>query len=99
MGYGIELSDIERLVRAERVRQNNKWGEQNHDPYRWLAILLEEIGETAKAILEDEFSSGVGHTPDHIAVELIQSIAVAVAMLECFDRHEMIKLQTLSLDA
>lgn len=99
MGYAIELTDIERLVRAERARQNNKWGVQNHDPYHWLAIWMEEIGETAKAILENEFSNGVGHNGDHIAVELIQSIAVGVAMLECFDRHELIKLQTLSLDA
>lgn len=29
-------------VLAERLRQNEKWGEQNHDAYRWLAILSED---------------------------------------------------------
>ncbi len=32
-------------IKAERERQNTKWGEQNHDPYTWLATLSEEVGE------------------------------------------------------
>jgi NTP pyrophosphatase (non-canonical NTP hydrolase) len=35
-------------VAAERARQDAKWGEQNHHPAIWMAILLEEIGEAAK---------------------------------------------------
>lgn len=99
MGAFYKMNEIFRLIRNERARQDNRWGVQDHDPYRWLAILVEEIGETGKAILENEFSSGPGHTPDHIAVELLQSAAVIVAFLECLDRHDEIKLETLSLDA
>lgn len=87
------------LVRGERTRQDAKWGVQDHDPYRWHAILSEEIGETAKAILENEFSNSYAHNADHIAVELIQSAAVIFATLDCFDRHELINLDSLSLDA
>jgi len=29
--------------------------EQNHAPEKWLAILMEEVGEVAKAMLENEY--------------------------------------------
>lgn len=92
-------SYIQILVTQERNRQDRKWGEQNHDPFIWNAILGEEIGEAANAILEEKFNTGPGHNHDHIAVELIQSAAVIFAFLECLNRHELIKLQSLSLDA
>lgn len=36
----------------EREQQDAKWGEQNHDPILWCAILGEEVGEVNKAALE-----------------------------------------------
>lgn len=59
-------------VGQEREAQDLKWGEQNHRDSVWLAILTEEVGECAKAILE-----GKGLTR-----ELIQVAAVAVAWVE-----------------
>lgn len=38
----------------ERMSQEGKWGSQNHDPLMWLAILGEEYGEVARAILEKD---------------------------------------------
>ncbi len=35
-------------VVLERMRQDAKWGEQNHPEAMWLAILAEEFGEVAK---------------------------------------------------
>ncbi len=61
----------------ERRRQDEKWGAQHHGPDGWLAILTEEVGEVAKAILEGR---GFGYRD-----ELIQVAAVAVAAVECFD--------------
>jgi len=36
---------------AEMVRQLRKWGVQGHEDLKWLAILMEEVGELAEAIL------------------------------------------------
>ena len=41
-------------IRQERKRQNQKWGSQDHKPDRWMIILMEEVGEAAEAILEED---------------------------------------------
>ena len=61
-----------RIIYEERNRQDIKWGEQHHTNLFWLGILIEEIGEIAKAILEN----------GDIFEELIQSIAVCIAWIE-----------------
>ena len=68
----------------ERQRQDAKWGQQNHDDYRWLAILTEEVGELAQAALHDEFGGKAAGT---LRAELIQVAAVAMSWLECLDRN------------
>ena len=67
-------------VSSERDRQDRKWGEQNHAPEKWLAILAEEFGEAAKAALEH----GDG---DEYRGELYHVAAVVVAAVECSLRH------------
>lgn len=42
------MESILNSIRAERERQQNKWGEQNHSIIEWQAILMEEVGEAAK---------------------------------------------------
>jgi len=66
-------------VRAERERQDTKWGEQNHHPFTWLVILLEEVGEAAKAALEGR--------PVEYHKETVQAAAVAIAALESLERN------------
>jgi NTP pyrophosphatase (non-canonical NTP hydrolase) len=63
-----------RLVGIERGNQIRKWGEQSHPSFKWLAILMEEVGEVAMAILKGKRFE--------IFSELIQVAAVAVAWLE-----------------
>jgi nucleoside 2-deoxyribosyltransferase len=75
--------DVFDEVRKERRRQDAKWGEQNHDVWKWLAILGEEKGEADKAALENCF--GTGSLRD-CRKELIHTAAVAVAAVECMDR-------------
>lgn len=72
-------------VLRERVRQDEKWGEQNHDDYRWLAVATEEVGEAAQAMLHDEFGGAHAGT---LRDELVQTAAVIVAWIECIDRRE-----------
>ena len=90
-----------RAVLAEREAQNRKWGRQNHDPFTWIAILIEEVGEAAKEALTIRFWK-----PDHkytpgqaggaeefrrnvygkLRTEAVQVAAVALAIVECIDR-------------
>lgn len=74
----------------ERIRQHKKWGEENHQPETWFLILGEEVGEAQKEFLEHRFPEFAKVEKDHLACyrqELVQVAAVAVAMLECFDRN------------
>ena len=80
------MENVLNLIRAERERQNKKWGEQNHDDYRWLAILTEEVGEAAQAILHDEFGGSHAGTAKE---ELVHVAAVAVQWLECMERRQL----------
>lgn len=66
------------LVMLERKNQDVRWGVQNHGPDGWLAILMEEVGEVARAVLE-----GKAFT---YRDELVHVAAVAVAALECINR-------------
>lgn len=47
------IEAVLREVRAERYRQNIKWGPQHHDIQTWLTILMEEVGEAAQAALDE----------------------------------------------
>lgn len=61
-----------RIIYEERNRQNIKWGIQHHTDLFWLGILVEEVGEVAKALLEH----------GDVFEELIQCIAVCIAWIE-----------------
>jgi NTP pyrophosphatase (non-canonical NTP hydrolase) len=80
-------------VRFERRRQDDIWGQQNHDLAIWIMILTEEVGEAAKEACDATFPK----EPDPWAgrrariryrQELIQVAAVAVAMIESLDRNQ-----------
>jgi len=75
------MSDARGDIDDERDRQDEKWGEQNHVPLRWYAILGEEFGEVGKAINE--------HDLRQCREELVQVAAVAIAFVESLDRNEL----------
>jgi NTP pyrophosphatase (non-canonical NTP hydrolase) len=66
-----QQKDFLRRVNKEVARQRDKWGVQRHEPLRWLGILMEEVGEVAKAIIEGK--------PDEMEKELVQVCAVIVS--------------------
>jgi len=74
------------LVERERERQVKKWGEQNHDIFRWLAILGEECGEADKAALEGEYMPLI--VWQDVEKELIEAAAVILAILDCAKRND-----------
>jgi NTP pyrophosphatase (non-canonical NTP hydrolase) len=71
-------------ILAERRRQNEKWGVQEHNPFVWFAILSEEVGELAQACLHDEFG---GKAKGALKAELVQVAAVAIQWLEAMERN------------
>lgn len=71
--------EIFALINEERGSQDRKWGANRALTARtFLAILVEEVGEIAKASLE--------HDEENMKEELIQVASVVVAWLEGFDR-------------
>jgi len=77
--YIMKKEEIVDLILLERKKQDVKWGEQNHNIYKWLAILGEEVGEVNKAALENKYND--------IIDELIQIGAVTIAMIESLERN------------
>jgi len=77
------MDEILQQVKYETERQQRKWGQQDHKPFHWMTILMEEVGETAEASLEMQFDPT---WRKKYRKELIQVAAVAVSALDCFDR-------------
>ena len=75
-------------VAEERQRQDAKWGQQSHHPAMWFAILTEEVGELATAIITDVYGSAQQRNVKTIYEEAIQVAAVAVALCEYLRRTE-----------
>lgn len=78
-------------IRAERSRQDAKFGEQNHSPIEFMAILAEEIGEANKEIVDAHF----GFAPkekclEQARTEFIQVAAMAYQCGEAVSRREKI---------
>ena len=74
-------------VLVERMRQDQKWGEQNWDPQTYLSILTEEVGEAAKEANDARWKADPLKTHlDRFRAEMVQVAAVALAMVECLDR-------------
>jgi len=83
------LETIFEEIKKERQNQDIKWGEQNHKPVEWMAILTEEVGEVSKEALEAHFKKCYWDAENlkNYREELIQVAAVAVAMVESLDRN------------
>ncbi len=78
-------------VKAERERQDCKWGPQNHAVPVWMGILGEEFGELCQAVNETWFDNGEEARQkggyQNMRQEAIQVAAVAVAFVEMLDRN------------
>lgn len=82
-----DREEINQDVFNERMSQNMKWGHQLHSHGRWLAILVEEVGEAAQAMQHD-MNSAKDSDADDLYGELIQVAAVASAWAEQVKREK-----------
>lgn len=86
--YDTQSRAILEEVLEERGLQDAKWGQQNHPDLYWLGIAMEEVGEVAKAIIEEQ-------PPDAVRQEIIQATAVLVAWLQAMYRRPLaVRAQT-----
>lgn len=97
------LSPVYQQIKAERDRQDQQWGEQNHlngtgndyqketayQARRACQQAFEEGKGDWRHILSEEFCEALAESDDQkLREELIQIAAVAVAWIECLDRKE-----------
>ncbi len=76
---GMNELDVYTRIVTERERQNKLWGEQAHTDDAWLRIVIEELGEVASALRNDDHSGA-----DR---ELVHVAAVVVAWMEDRDKQ------------
>jgi NTP pyrophosphatase (non-canonical NTP hydrolase) len=69
--------EVHFAIAKEQNRQLEKWGEQYHSAEMWLAILVEETGELAQAILNTD--------TQQLVKELVQTAAVCATWLDRLD--------------
>ena len=80
-GLGVAEERVMTLAHIieERKRQDQKWGEQNHNDHYWFLIATEELGEIAKAMQENDSVE--------FQLEVTQLAAVMFAWMECKFRN------------
>ncbi|NYV73655.1 hypothetical protein HW445_04850 [Streptomyces sp. UH6] len=90
-------------VGRERVRQDEKWGEQNHPDGTGIVPEQKKLADNARAMCQQAFAEGRGDwahvlveevrealaesDPAALRTELIQVAAVAVAWVEAIGRR------------
>jgi NTP pyrophosphatase (non-canonical NTP hydrolase) len=66
-------------VLAEIDRQDKKWGEgRTNETDLWCTVLMEEVGEVARAALEQD--------KENMREELLQVAALAIQIVDDLDR-------------
>lgn len=72
----ITIGELLEAVMEERAEQDETWGRDfpHRNDDRWLAILTEEVGEAAQAILKGNEAN--------LVMEVVQCAAVCLAWLE-----------------
>jgi NTP pyrophosphatase (non-canonical NTP hydrolase) len=74
--------EVFELINKERDKQDAKWGPLPRclSDVVWLAILVEEVGECAQAVLKRDWVN--------LKVEIVQVATVAIAWLEDEENHD-----------
>jgi len=80
---------IELMIQHEVDFQKEKWGTQNHHPEKWMVILMEEVGEASKAVLEANPVKSRLYWLKEYKKELIQVAAVAISAIDSLERNEL----------
>lgn len=74
---GIDKASLD-LIRTEDECQRMKWGNQSHTADRWMLILIEEIGELTKAVLEAHYEGSLAN----VKMEAIQCATLCLKIVK-----------------
>jgi hypothetical protein len=78
---------FEKIV-EERTRQTERWGEDEHSPLCWTAILNKQLGAYADAALKYEHADNPGYNEGApLYRQAVHIAAVAIAILEQMERE------------
>ena len=80
--------DILNDIMDDRVKQDEGWGVNRDNSESWILILAEEIEQVTRPVLEDRFPCGLNISLVEYRKKLIQIAAIAIAVIESFDRNE-----------
>uniref|UniRef100_A0A6M3LSQ5 NTP pyrophosphohydrolase MazG putative catalytic core domain-containing protein n=1 Tax=viral metagenome TaxID=1070528 RepID=A0A6M3LSQ5_9ZZZZ len=81
--------ELKSLVLHENLRQLEKWGVQDHEPFEWLGFATEELGETAQAIGEFCYRGGLA---EDVVKEAIQTATLMLKIAEMYQHLLVIKI-------
>jgi hypothetical protein len=83
-----ECTDAIKSVVDEMNKQDEKWGaDRNLHSLYWNAILMEEVGEASKEVIEStDIFEPTSEEIERLRGELVQVAAVAIQWIECLDR-------------
>ena len=81
---------IEAPIRAELRRAIEKFPTWPTDPFHALAVVLEELGEVAKAMLHVTYEPGKSTRKD-VAEEVVQTAAMAIRLHASLGRYRFRK--------
>lgn len=95
------MSELERqqhifnLIALERMNQDELFAEDGsiqNDPFLWLAVLTEEVGEVAREVTGQTPLDRYTPQPNGLHKELVQVAAVCTAWLESIEREAEMRL-------
>ena len=73
------------LVKDENIRQLAKWGVQDMEPFEWMNVTTEEVGEMAKAINDHHHGRGPA---SEVVKESIQAATLCLKIAEMYLNEE-----------
>lgn len=75
----MDVANLEKMVLREHGLQIMKWGVQSHTLFGWYAILAEEVGELATAIINKVYGQDL---EKHVVDEAISVATLALKIAE-----------------
>jgi hypothetical protein len=73
--------DLWSMLQNESEAQIEKWGIQDHSPFKWLAFTMEELGELSAAISDHWFRHGLQSS---VVKEAIQTATLCLKIAEMY---------------
>ncbi len=92
------LDKVIQQVIAERLKQDKKWGVQDHAPIDWIRILTEDVDEASRDATDHHFENQVKWTCNGLTSYQPCDRVIQNARLEAY-RKKMIQVAAVAIQA